>query len=78
MPDQASPSVFRHFDRPIDDPNATDRVRYLLSATLYYRTPNLLDRQTNQLTHECVVRAIVRQTIAKLEECASSFPGERA
>ena len=26
------------------------RVRYLLSATMYYRTLNLLDRQTNQLT----------------------------
>ena len=26
------------------------RVRYLLSATMYYRTLNLLDHRTNQLT----------------------------
>ena len=28
----------------------SDRVRYLLSATMYYRTLNLLDRRTNRLT----------------------------
>lgn len=56
------------------------RVWYVLSATIYYWTHDLPNRQTNQLKlpqHEFVVQEILSQIIAKLEESVSSFPGER-
>ena len=50
------------------------RVWYLLSDTESSQPPD----ESAHVQHEFVARTILRQIIAKLEESASSFPGERA